>query len=60
MVATQSVLTKPPDLAFEVDSDSTGRNDYTTKRETYAEFRAERAEARIAELEAKLRRLRGE
>ena len=33
-----SEVGKPPDLAFEVGSASTGRNDYTTKRETYAEY----------------------
>ena len=33
-----SEVGKPPDLVFEVGSASTGRNDYTTKRETYAEY----------------------
>ena len=33
-----SEVGKPPDLAFEVGSAGTGRNDYTTKRETYAEY----------------------
>ena len=29
---------KPPDFALEVASESTGRNDYTTKRDAYARF----------------------
>ena len=29
---------KPPDLVLEVGSESTGRRDYTVKRETYAEY----------------------
>ena len=33
-----SEVGKPPDLVLEVGSPSTGRNDYTTKRETYAEY----------------------
>ena len=33
-----SEVGKPPDLVFEVGSASTGRNDYTTKRDTYAEY----------------------
>ena len=35
-----SEVGKPPDLVFEVGSRSTGRNDYTVKRETYAEYGA--------------------
>ena len=33
-----SEVGKPPDLVFEVGSRSTGRNDYTEKRETYADY----------------------
>ena len=33
-----SEVGKPPDLVFEVGSRSTGRRDYTEKRETYAEY----------------------
>ena len=33
-----SEVGKPPDLAYEVGSRSTGRQDYTSKRETYAEY----------------------
>ena len=33
-----SEVGKPPDLVLEVGSRSTGRNDYTDKRETYAEY----------------------
>ena len=33
-----SEVGKPPDLVFEVGSESTGRRDYTVKRETYAEY----------------------
>ena len=33
-----SEVGKPPDLVLEVGSRSTGRNDYTNKRETYAEY----------------------
>ena len=35
-----SEVGKPPDLVFEVGSHSTGRNDYTTKRDTYADYGA--------------------
>ena len=35
-----SEVGKPPDLVFEVGSRSTGRNDYTTKRDTYADYGA--------------------
>ena len=33
-----SEVGKPPDLVMEVGSESTGRRDYTVKRETYAEY----------------------
>ena len=33
-----SEVGKPPDLVLEVGSESTGRNDYTVKREIYAEY----------------------
>ena len=33
-----SEIGKPPDLVLEVGSKSTGRRDYTVKRETYAEY----------------------
>lgn len=33
-----SEVGKPPDLVLEVGSESTGRRDYTVKRETYAEY----------------------
>ena len=33
-----SEVGKPPDLVLEVGSESTGRLDYTVKRETYAEY----------------------